>query len=292
VIALPASGNSGLDTREQDIICTAIGAIVNKLPDGPLLNELVQQLLQEQMADPVAQQRLLAWVIKASIQRGLSIADKLFDDLLNALTESAADSRALAAASQFKIFFSDNQQLPLRKPLYKQKYFTKALNRLVPLFSNRETADAQRSVILTALGGLLKGLPQGALINSASTVVPLLLQALNSPDSSLRHETLTTFHLLMETDSSLVEQHLESLVPALLRISSDGTTSLPDTRHAALDCLLLFTKFPYHKIHPFKDRVVSGLKRALDDKKRQVRKAAVLCRNEWIVLTATPKPKK
>eukprot|EP01122_Echinamoeba_exundans_P001216 TRINITY_DN111_c0_g2_i1.p1 TRINITY_DN111_c0_g2~~TRINITY_DN111_c0_g2_i1.p1 ORF type:complete len:1074 (-),score=258.07 TRINITY_DN111_c0_g2_i1:52-3033(-) len=290
VIARPASGTSGLDIREQDIICTAIGAIVNKLPDGPLLNELVQQLLVEQMADPVAQQRLLAWVIKASIQRGLSIADSLFDNLLNALIENG-DGRAPAAAAQFKIFFSDNQQLPLRKPLYKQKYFTKALNRLVPLFSNRDTSDAQRSIILTALGGLLKGLPQGALINSASTVVPLLLQALNSPDSSLRHETLTTFHLLMETDSNLLEQHLESLVPALLRISSDGTTTLPDTRKAALDCLLLFTKFPYHKIHPFKDRVVAGLKKALDDKKRQVRKAAVVCRNEWIVLTATPQAK-
>lgn len=279
-----------LDTREQDIVCTSIASIVNKLPIGSLLDSLLDLFDKERVADPICQQRLLAWVAKAAMQRGLPNADALFDAILEAI--EAGGSRGGAAAGQCKILFVDNLHLPVRKPLYKQKYFTKALARVVPGFSNRQISNEQRAVFLSALGGLLKGLPQGALLNSAATIMPLLLQALDLPDTSALQETLSTFQLLIQIDSSIVEQHLGSLIPSLLKIAcSEGFQASPTARAAALECLLAFSKFPYHKVHPFKSSIVNDLRKALDDNKRFVRKAAVLCRNEWIVLSSAPAKK-
>jgi len=57
-----------------------------------------------------------------------------------------------------------------------------------------------------------------------------------------------------------------------------------ETRGLAVQCLLLLTKLPFATLAPYRESVLIGLKSALDDKKRQVRKAAVKCRNEWFVL--------
>lgn len=72
-------------------------------------------------------------------------------------------------ASLFAIFFQDLPQLPNYRALYKQKYFTKALARLIPWFE--ESSAQQKSVLLIALAGLLQGLPAAVMMQSASKVV-------------------------------------------------------------------------------------------------------------------------
>jgi hypothetical protein len=136
-------------------------------------------------------------------------------------------------ASKFAVLFVDYDQMPVRRVLYKQKYFTRGLGKLVPWFNESRTSTDQRSVILVALSGMLKGLPKGALLQSATTVVPLLLQALRLPDAALQADALHTFLLLTETDQSLVDPHIQSLIPTLLAICNT-------------DSVRIFASVPFH----------------------------------------------
>ncbi len=61
-------------------------------------------------------------------------------------------------------------------------------------------------------------------------------------------------------------------------------TCFQESRSQALLCLYHVAQLPYSTIFPFKTRVINILQRALDDKKRIVRKQAVKTRNEWFVL--------
>jgi hypothetical protein len=40
----------------------------------------------------------------------------------------------------------------------------------------------------------------------------------------------------------------------------------------------------YARLHPLRDTVAKGLRPALDDKKRAVRRLAARVRNEWLVM--------
>lgn len=57
-----------------------------------------------------------------------------------------------------------------------------------------------------------------------------------------------------------------------------------EARGAAVDCLAIFSTFTYETIAPYKEEVLAGLVKALDDKKRIVRKKAAKCRNDWFLI--------
>ena len=59
----------------------------------------------------------------------------------------------------------------------------------------------------------------------------------------------------------------------------------PRVRASALRCLeLLPTKFRADIVLPYRRQVVKKLTAALDDGKREVRSAAVKCRNAWLLV--------
>jgi hypothetical protein len=93
--ALENTHGAVFDRREHDIICMALGSIVNKLPEGSpildaILNEKVANDLSQRILNKISNapqerkmgQKMLAWIVKALIQRGHPYSDKLFDVLL------------------------------------------------------------------------------------------------------------------------------------------------------------------------------------------------------------------
>ena len=56
------------------------------------------------------------------------------------------------------------------------------------------------------------------------------------------------------------------------------------SRSIALKCLLKIRNFPYPKIHPYKNKVVKGVGKVTDDRKRAIRLLAAKVRNEWLIL--------
>jgi DNA repair/transcription protein MET18/MMS19 len=157
----------------------------------------------------------------------------------------------------------------------------------------------------TAGGG--RGVPTSVWTSNAADiklVVPPLLQALELPvdDPDLKLAALGTFKLLLGlcsvdksgaaaggsgAESSVDDElsvHIPTGIPLMLRLSCFKTRA--KVRMVALECLLLFLeRFPYVRTFPFKKEVVRELLKPLDDRKRAVRKKAVLVRNKWSVLT-------
>jgi DNA repair/transcription protein MET18/MMS19 len=151
-----------------------------------------------------------------------------------------------------------------------------------------------------------RGVPTSVWTASAADikqVVPPLLQALALPvdDPDLKLAALSTFKLLLGLcttadsskagavggHSSVLEEispHLSTAIPLMLQLSC--FKSRAKVRLVALECLLFFLdRFPYSSLHSFKTEVVRELLKPLDDRKRAVRKQAVLVRNKWSVLT-------
>jgi len=86
--------------------------------------------------------------------------------------------------------------------------------------------------------------------------------------------------------SQPILSHIHSLVPLLLQIAQQESTSLPGSaavRALALRCLWKLHALPHRVLHPMRDMVIKGLAVVLNDNKRAVRKLAAKVRNVWIV---------
>ena len=83
--------------------------------------------------------------------------------------------------------------------------------------------------------------------------------------------------VLLDPPQVLVQQ-LEALVSRLLNLTSSPAMNV---RIASLRCIHAVANFPEHEVMPFRARVLKALSRPLDDKKRLVRREAVLARGEW-----------
>lgn len=112
--------------------------------------------------------------------------------------------------------------------------------------------------------------------------------------AELRHavasSALTSLRLLVTHAPAHVSIHVHTLVPVLLALAryAPGKAAKPTVRATAVDCLRGLISLPYHRLHPVRQQVVSGLIPVLDDPKRAVRRRAGACRNDWLTIsTAT-----
>jgi DNA repair/transcription protein MET18/MMS19 len=120
---------------------------------------------------------------------------------------------------------------------------------------------------------------------------------MSSEEVSIRLSTLETFLMLITEATSLVEQHLSTLVPKLVELATKDISAVTrylefyinlfkDMRLLASTCLYSVAQLPFPKIFPFKMQVINGLVKAVDDNKRAVRKEAAKARNEWFTISA------
>ena len=180
--------------------------------------------------------------------------------------------------------------------------------------NNRASVAQTKPACLTALSGILSTIPPSLVMLELPTLLPLLLQSLDLQSRSsvsVRAATLETLAVIIrESGVHVIDEcgHVQSLVTRLLRtaeyippspVSSPSSTSpynSPRLRADAIKCLFLLAKRPDAAVDappvatagklspllPVKSQVLRELKLALDDPRRDVRKAAVDASGAWL----------
>lgn len=113
----------------------------------------------------------------------------------------------------------------------------------------------------------------------------LLLRALEIPDADLCAYVVDTLGLMAAESPDTITPHTSTLIAAFVKASTSSPS--PKLRSAALRALAVFPEtIPYLSLQAHKTTVLKGLSKAVDDRKKSVRKDAVDCRETWYRLQA------
>ncbi|XPS93767.1 hypothetical protein M3J09_003108 [Ascochyta lentis] len=168
--------------------------------------------------------------------------------------------------------------------LHKQKSFALLIPNMTQLF--REASAETKPNYLVALSGVLRWMPFDIVVEEVDKLVTLLLQSLDLKGIDMVKEaTIETLCSTLVEKATVLEEHSGSLIGRLLANATVNKESSvpPKVRAAALRCLTLVPeKFRQETVLPYRRQVVKKLTAALDDRKREVRSAAVKCRAKWL----------
>lgn len=256
--------------------------------------------------------RTTFWISKSLVLR-LAHTEKVLDRLLALLSipnhgVHCARGFGLLLAPDAALSKENGAQIRL---LAKQRVFNFCVPKIAKGFRSVDTS--LKSNYLIALSGILKYVPTDILMTEIETLLPLLLQSLDLNDQDVRAATIESIIIISQESPTAVEGHISSLINRLLNstttiiTSSTTNTTIADkqeqqqtqrqqqggkntvkVRLSALRCLWIFPgRVKDSVLLPFRSRVVRSLWEVLDDRKRDVRKAAVECRAAWLNLDET-----
>lgn len=265
---------------------------------------------------------VLAWFIKSLILKN----DPFGYDLINIITELLKSEELGKTATKaieiiitpiplYEVFENDNKiDDEIKKTAFKSKsnnkdgnikvrqlYKQRLFNHLHPIIvdslssssstiKSSETSSPIKANLLTVLNILLRYTPSTIVQPVISGLYTLLLQTLHLPlTSDIKTAAIDTIRTNLQDENALklAGDHIQSLIPILLKLSSKQITksSTPQLRIASLKCLTQLAQLlDVTTVLPFKDQVIKQLGTVLDDKKRNVRKAAVDSRHVYYEL--------
>lgn len=233
-----------------------------------------------------------AWALKGLAMRPGTVAEPLIDSLCSIVVdETAPFAHRKAAARSFETVVSDSDVVLNRacnariSMVFKQRFFVCVVGKLAPAVRGREGQPAAaRLPSLFAVCAMLPHIPETLLLESLDEVLPAILQAVTLDDADVVFAATRALDVVMAHSAEAVATHLPTLVPTLLSLSQ--FPGRPKIRYLALSCLVHLTALPYHKLHPHKRDVFTGLAGAVDDPRRLVRSVAVDARNRWALLSS------
>ncbi|KAG0541835.1 hypothetical protein BDA96_02G051600 [Sorghum bicolor] len=204
---------------------------------------------------------------------------------------SSDTSLAISAASAFHVMMSDsemclNKKFHARiKPLYKQRFFSI----LMPIFLSKikeTTAVTTKLAVYRAFGHIISNAPVPAVITEAHQILLVMVDSLAKLSLDIEDKDLV-YSLLLVFSGMLMDEKGKECILDNIQITISVLTELVSyphmmvVRETALQCLVAFSTLPHSKIYPMRRKVVQAAIKALDDKKRAVRQAAVRCRQTW-----------
>lgn len=209
-------------------------------------------------------------------------------------TAGAASAAPAAAAGSSPLSSRDAGLVPLLLSLcamaahLPRAVLVGDVDRVLPLVIRALEVTAQPAMMMmAAASGKAGGKAASALLGAAAHLRGSAPADAVPPASELQTAVAVTalqsLRLLTTHAPTAVSVHVHSLVPVLLALSRyvPDRPSSTRVRATAVDCLRGFVALPYHRLHPVRQQVVSGLVPALDDPKRAVRRRAGACRNDW-----------
>uniref|UniRef100_A0A4X1UBX3 MMS19 nucleotide excision repair protein n=2 Tax=Sus scrofa TaxID=9823 RepID=A0A4X1UBX3_PIG len=262
--------------------------LLNKHPAGQQLDEFLQLAVDKVetglSSGPYRSQAftLLLWITKALLLRYHPLSSCLTDQLMGLLSDPELGP---AAADGFSLLMSDCTDVLTRaghaevRLMFRQRFFTDNVPALVRGF-HAAPQDVKPNY-LKGLSHVLNRLPKPVLLPELPTLLSLLLEALSCPDSVVQLSTLSCLQPLLLEAPQIMSLHVDTLVTKFLNLSSSPSMAV---RIAALQCMHALTRLPTPVLLPYKPQVIRALATPLDDKKRLVRKEAVLARGEWFLL--------
>ncbi|XP_034295767.1 MMS19 nucleotide excision repair protein homolog [Pantherophis guttatus] len=262
--------------------------LINKYPEGPHLYQLLEMAIktleQGLNEDPYQRQALtlLLWVSKALLLRYHPLIKQLTDKLLQLLGDAVLGS---AVGDGFALLMADSTDVLGKschaevRLMFRQRFFTDCVPQLVQSF-HTSTPDVKPNY-LKGLSHILNHLPKPVLVTELPTLLPLLLESLSCSDHVVQLSTLRCIQPLLLDAPHVMHLHIDTLVGKFLNLTDNSAMAI---RIAALQCLHALASLPTPVVIPFKPRVIRALAKPLDDKKRLVRKEAVIARGEWFLL--------
>eukprot|EP00898_Chlorokybus_atmophyticus_P001056 jgi/Chlat1/1951/Chrsp157S00123 len=308
-ITLPRGSDDESDTAPVNAATHAIASIVNKCGDSEIIDTYISRALADIAATNTHSSKsitTLAWISRSLALRAHPRTTKIATRLLDVVTTSSSLNPTLSyeAARAFAFIVSPSssssdalsrESHAIVKPLYQQRFFSTMIGTV--LARAREADEERKGPVYAALVGMGKETPPGVLKQHAQQLLgPLLdaLRVLSTPVSSQASSSLTSataeaLHnalLLLSvflTDNgshSLLVQHAASVVDRLLAAARFEASAR--VRETAMQCLCAAAGAIGHAgTYPYRGQVLRGLGRALDDRKRGVRREAVRCRQVW-----------
>ncbi|BDA41132.1 probable MMS19 nucleotide excision repair protein homolog [Coccomyxa sp. Obi] len=177
--------------------------------------------------------------------------------------------------------------------LWQQRAFSVAADLLLQKFeAARQKGDAAPSKgIIACLERLLTAAKKdapAAVTAGYERVLPAVLTSLAALDGSADASNEVIAAALLEQlqqalatpqGQAVLEGELDRLVP----LCAQRAVAAASASHRALAVATLdaVAAYPYHLLHPFRTQVMAALLKAVDDRKRAVRAAAVRCRRKW-----------
>ncbi|GJP69332.1 hypothetical protein CLOP_g270 [Closterium sp. NIES-67] len=267
--------------------------------------------------------RLVAWVGRAAAMRGHESMARVAHALLHAAmgagaqgkevgrgldredgggateggSEAAVSAVGVAAAEGFGVIMGEGGDCLtpachcVCRPLYKQRFLSAFLPALSSTLRHMPPAPPShaRAQCLRAFTHTVAHAPPAALLLSAPQVLPLLLSALSSLshdriDSSRLHALLLllgSFATTPGTARDLCGQHLTSITTNLLALAAYPHAM--EVRETAVECVTALAGLPHTQVFPHTKKVLRAMDARLDDPKRAVRRAAVMCKTTWCV---------
>lgn len=163
---------------------------------------------------------------------------------------------------------------------YKQRFFLLNINTIVDKYSKVE--EKFQGPFLEAVANLIQSIPSKVLTQHINNLYPLVQAALQSTNEDVIQSGLNTLLVLFEDAEDYCKTRLHDTIPILLTLSHSKVKM--QARCTALRCLQRLSSYPYENILSFQNDIIRGLRAAIDDHKRIVRKEAVITRNRWYVL--------
>ncbi|KAJ4372079.1 hypothetical protein N0V83_003852 [Neocucurbitaria cava] len=238
--------------------------------------------------------RVIFACLKGIVLRSSPVLNNLYPTLLSLLSHPKYGS---TVAQGFSTLLQPDDLLTKQNhcqilSLHKHKSFALLVPNITKAF--RAASPETKPNYLIALSGALRWMPFDIVVEEVDQLVTLLLQSLDLKGVDMVKEaainTLTS--TLVERPQAL-EEHMGALISRLLANATITASRNqqgpppppppPAVRVAALKSLhLVAEKFKEDQILRYRREVVKRLIAALDDRKREVRSAAVKCRAKWL----------
>lgn len=253
-----------------------------------LSEKLYSNIQSTKVKESLGSLEIYAWISKAYLLRTDAYAYVMVQKLVDLL----ADPRLGAPASKVMDILGDDDIILSKENgtvvrlLAKQRFFSFILTPLVTNFRAAASTPDIQANYLVAMSGVLRHMPPKVITADVPVFFPLLLQSLVIDDPKVREASISTITATLAESSSVVAQHISTLVPQLLNACNEKSSSFSRVRLAALTCLGEFPSAIERKnLEPFRQAIIKGLNIPLDDKKREVRRAAVNARQKYFELT-------
>lgn len=173
--------------------------------------------------------------------------------------------------------------------LFKQRFFTFLLPKIVE--GHKSAVGSDQAVYLIALSCLLQHIPKQMSLVELPKLLPLLITALDLPDPALRANVIDTLAILAKELPTEMAASVSSIVLKVLKCIAGGSNAGSGVIKLRLASLAYLATLPatveYSVLHPQKVLVLKELGTAVDDPRREIRRAAVDCRSRWFLYTGS-----
>ncbi|CAL9727846.1 DNA repair/transcription protein Met18p/MMS19 [Monosporozyma unispora] len=238
---------------------------------------------------------ILTWIGKGLVMENSSLAPEVLTKFIELLSDVKVGG---LVARLFEIFVIDISSMKKVKGitwnnnvklLYKQKFFSDIFKILVTSYKKTETMFIKCNY-LTALSLVLKHTPSKLVEPFMNDLLPMLLEALEMNNGEVRTSSLETLKDVTEKFHQLVTDHVQTLIPLLLKlVTPDDVNNTILVRLLSLQLLEAITKVvPLNYCLDFKEQILVGTVIPLSDKKRVIRKQCIDTRQVYFELGQAP----